>query len=870
VLPLIAAAESGETADSAAGKSFLTPSTMSECPPPVFQAAARDSWDFDFVPDEEAKASVIWRMFSLEFEGKEIPPDVLTDFQAMVDAMPAGTGICGLAGGCVQSAFSYIGSAFLDKGSEATDRLTPASFQGSVALESVRYVLKQAISKTALTPATGATVATRALLGLLAASPESLESPERMEELFSPPSLKKTGPILQYFLETCLQSELGLQDVYGTAVLHKVRMHPLVIAAGRGQVGFLRWLHDRVKAAGSSFAPPMLIRAGLEAFSSGQESTFAALLGFGLHPLDVYDPDDVPFFDYLVNGVLLPFNGKQPPSGLLDTRRKLLRVCVEKDPGCLKWTLQQEVDSKMGMSFEEIGPVAAALRQQDIATADLLISLGAPINFDCKRWQIHATVEAKSISTLAEALLTLSAVNAQAFIARHGLLSPQAKARYTPACIKDLTELFVALGVQAVDGNAEERTDARQKVAMLFEGDLIERTVGLFQALLKEGTGADETALLDLFRLLHTHKNFGPSQTTTLVLKACGDGFRRLLEFCMVECRADPVQLLNIDPCPLAIAFINHRYDLALELIERYNHPVLLTGSTVYQPLFCLLDNVKDETAALPVLALMLRRRPDILAPSNYSTKLSSTPPLVEAVLSKQRQLLELLLRESALESIEEALTEYSCPGPAWMTPLQLAAQVREWKSLALILKHAPKASVTKRYDGPLEPGQNAAPSVIELCRDCPDRRVMMLVEAAKRREKAEADRARSAAAEAEKRRREESGGAAASTPLPSADATGLATAAFEDPGMKAISVKEVKEKERKRAQKKKSRAKKRAEAKANGGAGKKGEDSSDSGEDSAEEGMNDEERMMHRAPAFDLERAKKERAEAAAKLAKK
>jgi hypothetical protein len=148
--------------------------------------------------------------------------------------------------------------------------------------------------------------------------------------------------------------------------------------------------------------------------------------------------------------------------------------------------------------------------------------------------------------------------------------------------------------------------------------------------------------------------------------------------------------------------------------------------------------------------------------------------------------------------------------------------------------------------------------SVSQLCRSdrCSDRRVVMLVEMARKKEKAESDRARAAATPGPTTTK-------APTGLPPADEVGLAATTFEDPGMKAITAKEAKEKERKKAQKKKARAKKRAEAKANGGAGKKDDDSSDSGEDSAEAGMDDEERMMHRAPAFDLEQAKRDRAAA-------
>jgi hypothetical protein len=105
----------------------------------------------------------------------------------------------------------------------------------------------------------------------------------------------------------------------------------------------------------------------------------------------------------------------------------------------------------------------------------------------------------------------------------------------------------------------------------------------------------------------------------------------------------------------------------------------------------------------------------------------------------------------------------------------------------------------------------------------------------------------------------------------------GAASNAAEDPSVKVLSAKEEKARAKKREQKKKAKAKKRAAAAAaaaaggagaGAGAGAAPEDSDDSGDDTGEEGLDEEERMLARAPTFDLEKeraARKARAEAEA-----
>jgi hypothetical protein len=173
--------------------------------------------------------------------------------------------------------------------------------------------------------------------------------------------------------------------------------------------------------------------------------------------------------------------------------------------------------------------------------------------------------------------------------------------------------------------------------------------------------------------------------------------------------------------------------------------------------------------------------------------------------------------------------------------PAQFCAANSRWELLTVLLNNdaAPVTLTTPRL-----------PSVefmvkeifAEGGRAAPPRSLMAQVEAAAKREREE--------------RREK---AAKKKPSGSGTARTSASNAFEDPSVKVLSEKEAKKKGKKREQKKKAKAKKRAAiaaaAGAGGVAGEVSDDSDSSGTDEEEAGMDEEERMLARAPTFDLEK---------------
>jgi hypothetical protein len=194
-------------------------------------------------------------------------------------------------------------------------------------------------------------------------------------------------------------------------------------------------------------------------------------------------------------------------------------------------------------------------------------------------------------------------------------------------------------------------------------------------------------------------------------------------------------------------------------------------------------------------------------------------------------------------------------------TALQWAVNNQRWDACHLLLR----LGRPKVLSSPFIPaGLFAIPlkRVYDLVMEDPearrDRKLVSLVELAAKKERAE----QSAASVAPARE---------------------ASSAFEDPSVKVLTEKEEKKKAKKRAQKKKAKAKKREKAReeaagvASAGAGKEqplsSDDDDSSGTDEEEAGMTEEEKMLARAPTFDLEKekaARKARAAAEAEEAAK
>jgi hypothetical protein len=247
-------------------------------------------------------------------------------------------------------------------------------------------------------------------------------------------------------------------------------------------------------------------------------------------------------------------------------------------------------------------------------------------------------------------------------------------------------------------------------------------------------------------------------------------------------------------------------------------------------PSLCDLDCFRKQTADNPVM----------LCCNNY------LPKCLEAILSVNLPGVEEMCSKSVRTARSNGtFVEY--------IPADVLAAFGRWDMLAMLLQYCPDAPVTVpgkvlRADGTL---LEQLPTVLENAeRRRAPRGLLLKLKTMAKQQRADAEKAKVIAAN-----------------------SAIPSNAFEDVTNKVLTEAQEKKKAKKRSQKKKAKAKKRAAAASNdaahAGAGMEEESSSDSdssGPDEEEEGMDEEERMLARAPTFDLEKeraTRKVRAEA-------
>jgi hypothetical protein len=314
---------------------------------------------------------------------------------------------------------------------------------------------------------------------------------------------------------------------------------------------------------------------------------------------------------------------------------------------------------------------------------------------------------------------------------------------------------------------------------------------------------------------------------------------------------------------PLLFALEQKQTAVALHLLRHHKARAAsreAASKTAEQPVMVLLAHT-DDKEGLVILKELIKADPLLLDLPCYSP-IDATSPIACCLARELPRCLEFLLT-SGLKGLQtmcrRAHRSKTVGDPTQKADINLAqhvASMRAWENLSILLRHCPDISVLApatfwRPDGTwFHDSENA---VIKLVKNLgAPRAVLLQVEAIARRQTAEEQKAKVIAAN-----------------------SAVPSNAFEEPGPKVVTEAEEKRKAKKRAAKKKAKQKKRAAAAAakegNAGAGKEAEaavesDSSDSsGSDEEEAGMTEEERMLARAPTFDLEKeraARKARAE--------
>jgi hypothetical protein len=405
----------------------------------------------------------------------------------------------------------------------------------------------------------------------------------------------------------------------------------------------------------------------------------------------------------------------------------------------------------------------------------------------------------------------------------------------------------LGFGAQRVTLGLDEGAPFR---ALLSHGLLSKNNLGQFLTSVITHAKGDKTrssgvtALLKIlneagYDLKSAKGNSGAVPLLPMVTFACDD--TGLIEYLVDTVGCDVNELGTDSDSDSSTAFVaavaQHHFKVASLLFDR-GAKMVLEGRPRHelQPFGVLLMASSVYPEAVALLRRAIKRDNRLLASPLFESRIPQNPddfistPVFSMIRFASADLVDALLEMSDPEAATEAVNKVSRRGGAPTFPVEYAAAVQRWEHFSVLLKH--KAKVT--------------PLALEWLesRHCP-RRILALAKAA-------------AARQLEESKKEAT-----------ARAAGATSNAFEGPAPKVLTEREEKKKAKKKAAKKKAKAKKRTAAKEpSAGAGKaeEGDSSSDSGDDTGEEGMDEEEKMLARAPTFDLEQERKRRAEQAAK----
>jgi hypothetical protein len=761
---------------------------------------------------------------------------------------------------------------------EAADAASLSFLQTSQAMEGLRKLIESLKSTRAYKPTSGQDFAVFAL-----------HSFEKQESYTGARAPKITGPILEifaWFVQVFLHERCGLRDCWkgkplmvgggevGSYVRTDIKYDVVSKAASINEYKVVEWalLHD----AGMVFPEGEVgISAPAVAFQAGAVETFGLFLDKGLDVTQRFEFHSgtargthfrIPLINYIAGKSYATRAATAAQTAALhERRRQILRMALRRSdtPAILNQRyLQQDGDGKREYDLME-----DAVRTGDANLVKMLMEeFGAKLDFEG-----HPTLPGADMKfvTLAAALTVPSQLVINYLDEKHVLED-------WPEKFSKIGQDQLALQLSRCAGIAAgneisilSRPQGLQRLRWLLEHGFTKtydssRSNLLVCEVLRSPDGG-EASVLEVLRLCHefgcnlslaTNSIPGVKAITLLHLAAAYD-FLQVIDFGagIVGIDVNSLSFTDKEPWNKRTAFSEavdrQQFRAARHLFEKWNAKALVCGTAgVSQGLSYLVSKKGPESLSL--LRAVVDRHKDLFNQDYYpppppGARLVLANPVAMAAAAQgtgHSEALDILL-QSGLEGLDKAINEFAVFNQHVGTAAAIAAHSAGWARVAQLVKAG--ASVTIKYKGESLPhglvtrSLKALPSVAEaVAKGCPDRLVTGLVEAAGQKER---------------------GSAALGSSAPTTSGTG--SNAFEDPSVKVLTEAEAKKKAKRREQKKKAKAKKKATAASAGSGVLDDQDSSSSGTSDDEVGLDDEERMMAHAPAFDLE---KERAARKAK----
>jgi hypothetical protein len=701
----------------------------------------------------------------------------------------------------------------------------------------------------------------------LKSSRESLKAAPREAILAALPALQrgsgedtesKMVHLIEYFVEEVCANTWGNDDPWGDQEIEGKWnvFSPLVKVAGAGNVALASIVLTQAKTTDVS-------EAAYNAYIFGHSDVFELLIENErcLSTRTTRMPLSI--------RLLRDLHGDYGPSDDPTVPRR--RIMVEHF--LRRWP--QTVKDRVLVREEWQGPLSLAVARREVQLTRLILELAPKsICFEQKGSIIRGEV---TYPTLKYALSSPCAAIVRMLIHAGAL----AMERYNSLALETLCDsraLFVACGFPLKPKYEEKykqltsyRQDIRSYMDLLLATPVLTFCLGSNIAIKvlvqdRECIMDEESAISFLLKfqaagidIIHEREEeVGTPHAFTLVHLAAFLGYSKLLDWAIdlqgpayvdASYRGQEQSGRIVMRTPLAAALRHKQVDTALHLLQHHKATAAYKSDDFEGPDQPVMYTIhwQDDEAALPVVKELIKRDASLCDLDCYRSHGSngSVNPISECYNYNLIRCLETLL-SAGLPGVQElcaqehTLTvragEYSAnviATAAWM-----AAARAHWEALALLLHYCPRISVVSPVK-PVESHGNCArnfPSVEELVMASEaSRSIKVQVEAKAQKERAEKKKAEAVAA---------------TSVMPSN--------IFEEPGRKVSTEAQEKKKARKKAAKKRAKEKKKA---ARGGAGgtaaDEGSDSDSSGTGEEEAGMDEEEKMLARAPTFDLEKEK-------------
>jgi hypothetical protein len=791
---------------------------------------------------------------------------------------------------------------------------SPLALRSSTAMECLRYLLAK-LRASHQSPSKGGF--------LLRIVLEAMTTPFSKGRPFASPTI--TGELLDlfvWFVEEILEKEGGIPkfcDIYEKEAQAEHVTSPLAFASCHRETEVVSYLLRRGADVGCFQGRPQS-SPGMCCFSQGLVTEFEALLDNNLSLSAVFDLDadgtpGLPLHRHSLFSFMVQHRGSRPSNVdisdeifemLLARRHKILEICFERQPQALAFRnlLKAEVGAPVEMTLLD-----HAVHADDLYLFRELENRGLEILEERRPGDLLPSVF--RAPTLLFALNQGAEKIVRYLVEERGLLKDW-RTRLSQECQASLAEMAGWHACASVTKEPSYQNWERASSVVLLDILLRAGFDGFTDA---EGNSQlwrflcapdkmdrlDEKRVLELLQRLHAAGSgtltapifYEDYEDWTPLHAFAYQGWTTVVDFLVetvgISCDVIATQKGGTDHgrrfTPLTMSIPRGHSETVLLLVLKYKARSVLEGlSGAEQPIIMLMNYEEPHAERikqgedLRILKAMIKNDRDIIMDQRYygptpdMHKLGNPISWLFMLRVKRNDLLSCLL-EAGLEGTKEAVNAIACVRSTSSDPSKtfgigppsaIAANVGDWEALKLLIRHGAtvtyqgQVSLPLPYGLPAPLGSFILPSALRITRAfCTDRRLLALVEAAARREITEAIGSNTAAGDA----------SAASTPESNV---------AEDSTFKAVtSEKEEKKKAKKRAAKKKAKEKKRADAatkEAHVGAGKEAEgndsDSDSSGEDEEEAALDEEEKMLARAPTFDLEKeraVRKARAEAEA-----